>query len=785
MLKQKMWLTQIPIVIFFTLGMFCYDLGEKQELNAEWARENILPTLEKIQGFHTDLKFKLRGTEKPREKIVIVAIDDESITEHGRWPWHRDKTSNLIINTLENGAKIVGLDMVFSEPDVRLPPEVSERLKQVNETELARKFETDESLVALLDGFSENIVLGWVIENPCIPSGDASSVCPVGQSEFIANYPKDIERFAIKNVVVPAGTKLSNSVIPIALTPIPNFTAFNEKAQNVGLFNTDLDPDGVTRRTRLVWPVATGHFYPTLAFEMARKIRGGEYALEIDSQHRVRSLALNSTIGSIPVNARGEFSINFRGGAQAFNYISAKDLMPSADGTNSENRVPAGMTKEEFDEKRKKELQKQLKDAYVIIGVTALGAFDMRAFPFGANIAGVEGHANILDNLLTRDWLNTHHGPIAVLILYLLMTVGALAFAWGIERLESIPALGVAIAMLVAVVLIDQKLYFERGELWNTSILIIEYGAVFLTIFSLKYVMEERNKKFIKGAFAKYVSPAIIDSIMEDPTKLSLGGEKRELSILFSDIRSFTTFSEKMDAKVLATFLNEYLGHMTDIVFETGGTLDKYIGDAVMAFWGAPLTQPEHAKKSCDAALLMHKKLRELQPHFKSKYGIDVNIGIGINTGAVNVGNMGSDRVFEYTVIGDHVNLASRLEGLTKEYHSSILTTRFTIDSIENAKLEVPRYRVLDLVKVKGKKQAIELIQILEENFSDQRLEHFEAGRQHYLKREWEQAIEKFRTVVESGDEDEMSRTFIERCEYYRNNPPDADWDGAWVMTTK
>lgn len=777
MLKQKMWLTQIPVVIFFTLGMFFYDLGEKQELNAEWARENILPALEKIQGFHTDFKFKLRGVEKPREKIVIVAIDDESITEHGRWPWHRDKTSNLILNTLENGAKVVGLDMVFSEPDVRLPPEVSERLKQINETELARKFETDESLSNLLAVYADSVVLGWVLENPCTPTRDASNVCPVGNPEFIANYPKDIERFAIKNVTLPAGSKLSDSAIPVALTPIPNFATFNENAQHTGLFNTDLDSDGVTRRTRLVWPVATGHFYPTLAFEMARKIRGGDYSLELDSQHRIRQLELTPTVGKIPVNARGEFAINFRGGAHAFTYISARDLLPPADGTNTENRTPAAQTAEE--------IKNTLKDAYVIVGVTALGAFDMRAFPFGTNIAGVEGHANILDNLLTRDWLKTDHGTASVLVLYLLLTVGALAFAWGIEKLESIPAIGVAIVTFIAMVLIDQKFYFERGELWNTSLLILEYSTVFLMIFSLKYVMEERNKKFIKGAFAKYVSPAIIDSIMEDPTKLSLGGEKKELSILFSDIRSFTSFSEKMDAKVLATFLNEYLGHMTDIVFETGGTLDKYIGDAVMAFWGAPLSQPEHAQKSCEAALKMHKKLRELQPHFKSKYGIDVNIGIGINTGAVNVGNMGSDRVFEYTVIGDHVNLASRLEGLTKEYHSSILTTRFTIDSIESAALPVPRYRVLDLVKVKGKKQAIELIQILEENFSDQTLEHFETGRQHYLKREWNLAIESFKRVIDSGDEDEMSRTFVERCEYYQNNPPEADWDGAWVMTTK
>src|SRR5690606_38187295 len=294
-----------------------------------------------------------------------------------------------------------------------------------------------------------------------------------------------------------------------------------------------------------------------------------------------------------------------------------------------------------------------------------------------SNVPGVEGHANILDNLLSGGAL--HHGSdlTSRVLLFALMTLGALLFAFFTEKLESIPALLLFLVAMGGLSAADLKLLFANVTNWNTSLLYIEIFLIFIITMLAKYVLEEKNKKFIKGAFAKYVAPAIIDSIMKDPSKLTVGGEKKDLTIVFSDIRSFTTFSEKMDAKQLATFLNDYLGKMTDIVFDTGGTLDKYIGDAVMAFWGAPLDQPQHAAQACQAAVLMQKKLAEDRPYYKEKYGIDVNIGIGINTGSVNVGNMGSERIFEYTVIGDHVNLASRLEGLTKEYQSGILTTRY------------------------------------------------------------------------------------------------------------
>jgi adenylate cyclase len=370
------------------------------------------------------------------------------------------------------------------------------------------------------------------------------------------------------------------------------------------------------------------------------------------------------------------------------------------------------------------------------------------------------------------------------------MTVGALFIAYLTDRLEALPALLMFLVVMVGLSAADVKLLFANHVNWNTGLMYIEYSMIFVITVAVKYVLEERNKKFIKGAFAKYVSPAIIDSIMKDPSKLTVGGEKRELTIVFSDIRSFTTFSEKMDAKQLAQFLNDYLGIMTDLVFDNEGTLDKYIGDAVMAFWGAPLDQPKHAANACRAAIKMQQALAQHRGRYKETYGIDVNIGIGINSGGVNVGNMGSERIFEYTVIGDHVNLASRLEGLTKYYGAGILTTRFTFDDITKAGEQHPSHRILDFVKVKGKKTAIELIEVMTREVPAEGLRLFSEGREYYSRKDWDIAIDKFSKANElirpSADEaDGPCEMYVERCKEFKQNPPSADWDGSWEMTSK
>ncbi|NDG85884.1 MAG: adenylate/guanylate cyclase domain-containing protein, partial [Proteobacteria bacterium] len=331
---------------------------------------------------------------------------------------------------------------------------------------------------------------------------------------------------------------------------------------------------------------------------------------------------------------------------------------------------------------------------------------------------------------------------------------------------------------------------FSRNLNIPTAFLVLEILGIFALILSIRYILEERNKKFVREAFSKYLAPQVVDLVLEDPSRLTVGGERKEITILFSDLRGFTSFSENMDPKTLTQFLNEYLSEMTDIIFEHKGTLDKYIGDAIMAFWGAPLDQPDQVELAWNAALAMTKRLREIAPDFKARYGIDVSAGIGINSGVVSVGNMGSKRIFEYTVIGDHVNLASRLESLTRLYGCDILSTRESLAGIPEASRGNFHVRLLDSVKVKGKKNAVDILQVTDTPVPPGVIALFEEARLQFQRRDWDGAKAKFAEASalsekQSGFPDEPSLTYCRRCDLFKEEPPGPDWDGSIEMRRK
>ena len=777
-MKNKIWLFQIPLVVLFTLAFFVSESGIDGNLQNQFLRDKAYPALRVVSGWFTNFKFKARGVVPHKNNVVIVEIDSDALEAHGRWPWHRDLTAKLIQKTFDAGAKVVGLDIVFSEPDTRVSPEIAQLLLDHKLEQNISSFETDYALQQVIQKNRDNLVIGWITDDWCQPAYRSSEDCPVMDPDHVMKHPQNFEKFAYQSFVTPNGFDQTKTALLSTPSFIANIQMYNDAALHSGTFAAFPDDDGYIRRTNMLM-TANGRAYPTLPLEMARIGLNEDLRVELGADQKVHEISFMKSGRKIPVSPLGSMEINFRGPSQSFQYIRANEVMGDEDEIHIEkDRAIASASKSAL-----------LKDAYVLIGLTAIGVYDMRAFPFDSNTAGVEGHASILDNLLSNDMLihNSKKGGFAWM--YIFMIAGALLFAFVTEKLESIPALALFVGSLVGFGAFDMQVLFKNYINWNTSLFYIEIVAIFAFTMSVKYVMEERNKKFIKGAFAKYVSPAIIESIMKDPSKLSVGGEKRDLTIMFSDIRSFTSFSEKMDAKALAGFLNDYLGTMTDLVFEHEGTLDKYIGDAVMAFWGAPLDQPNHAINACKAAVKMQQSLAKSRPRFKEQYGIDVNIGIGINSGDVNVGNMGSERIFEYTVIGDHVNLASRLEGLTKEYRSGILTTRFTFDEIKKSNVEPPRHRVLDFVKVKGKKKAVELIQVIEKEYPDEGLKIFEEGRILYTEQKWDEATVKFTQANEllklTDPDDGPSVMYIERCVEFKINPPAADWDGSWEMHSK
>ncbi len=685
----------------------------------------------------TGLKLAWKKKENFDKKIVIVAVDNESIDKIGRWPWHRDVVAVLIDRIFQSKAAYLALDIVFSETDVRVPEKLQSYLKTQKNIDTAQ-FETDLFLAKELAKYHNQIVLGWVSDMVCQPAYDKADECAVLDPESKAYFQDSIQ--LMKTITIPS--------LQVDRTPLYSFVAatkniplFQDKVTYVGILNALLDSDGIIRRFML-GAMAGGKLYPSLSVAMAmaagKKIEVGF------SPYGMQELMVDGK--QIPVSASGAIEMHVRGSFDQYKTISALDVLT------------------------KNEPFEDLKDAHVFLGVSAIGVYDMRGFPLNPHVPGVYGHAAALDTLLSAN----AYSDDAFFVVIACLVLGGL-FIVMMMRLTAKYSIGSFLVLMIFLMIGDVSIFSFANSNLNTAFLYIELLGIFTLLMVSKYLHEEASKKFVRSAFSKYVSSHVVDALMEHPEELRLGGEKKELTILFSDIRGFTTFSEKMDAKQLAAFLNDYLGVMTKIVFDHQGTLDKYIGDALMAFWGAPLPVANHAAQALRAARAMLEALELHKERFSQQYGVSVAIGIGVHSGVVNVGNMGSDQAFSYTVIGDHVNLASRLESLTKTYCVALLSTRATVA----AAMMQEAFMTLDFVCVKGKTQAIEIMGLDLYGVSAIYAQAFDA----YRHRHWEKAIDLFDVCAAQGDK--TAAMMRERTKGYQISPPGDDWEGAMHMDSK
>jgi adenylate cyclase len=417
----------------------------------------------------------------------------------------------------------------------------------------------------------------------------------------------------------------------------------------------------------------------------------------------------------------------------------------------------------------------------VLIGVTSPVEHDDYTVPISnQDMPGVEIHANLVQSILTRDYINYQDdiSAFGIIILFGLLT-GLLLYKFKIY-----------IATIFLVILVIVYVYasvniFSDGTIMKILYPILSIVMVSFALVVVYYRTEERGRRWITSIFGKYVSPVVIDNLIKNPDMINLGGEKRNITIFFSDIRGFTTISEKLKPEELVHLLNEYLTEMTSIIIKDEGLVDKYMGDAIMAFWGAPLEQPNHPEMACSSSLEMMEKLGELQKKWKKEGIPSFNIGIGLNSGDAIVGNMGSSSRFDYTAMGDNVNLASRLEGLNKIYGTNILITENTQKAISD-KFET---RKLDVVRVKGKKKPIliyELVSKKDKLTKKNRdfIKLYEEGLKLYFEKKWKPAIKSFQAALKIKD-DEVSKEFIRRCQEFSKKPPSNVWDGVWEMKTK
>ena len=706
-----------------------------------------------------DLRMVSRGAVPAGGETVIVTIDEKSLSELGRWPWPRTTIAKLVDVLKGYGAKVVGFDIVFAEPDanssLKTVAELSNELKNagIRDTRLSglldekkKLADTDAALTRSIEK-AKNITLGYFFHITRKEVGHLTEPEIAAGERGIAN-----SRFQM--IRGPKGPDESRLIRAYAAQPsLPQLTDVSE---NSGYFNAFPDSDGVIRWSPLVIKFRD-NYYTSLALSLLVPYLDWPMVVLNMAEYGVESINLDKL--RIPTDESGRLLVNYLGPARTFPHYAISDVLNGR------------LTADTF------------KGKIVLVGATATGIYDMRVTPFSAVYPGVEMHATVIDNILHRNFL-IHSGWTRFLDICMIVVAG-LIMGLAVPRVKAVAGIALSLALIGAFVAANTALFVRYSVWMNLIYPVLTMMTIYLGITVYRYVTEEREKKKIRGAFQYYLTASVINEILRDPSKLKLGGDKKQLSVMFSDIRGFTGISEKLTPEELVRLLNEYLTAMTDVVFKYDGLLDKYIGDAIMAVFGAPLDQPDHALRACRTALEMMSELKRLREKWAAEGRPDVNIGVGVNTGDMVVGNMGSEMRFDYTVMGDSVNLASRLEGTNKEYRTNIIISEFTYESIRNELF----CRELDAVRVKGKKLPVRIYELLGEKKDaaewQEYVGRFETGLAKYREGLWYEAIAAFRSVLTVKPADYPTQMYIARCETLKENPPEGEWDGVFTMTKK
>jgi adenylate cyclase len=706
-----------------------------------------------------DLRMVSRGAIPVGGETVIVTIDEKSLSELGRWPWPRTVIAKLVDVLKGYGAKAVGFDIVFAEPDanssLKTVAELSNELKNagIRDTRLSdlldekkKLADTDAALARSIEK-AKNITLGYFFHITQKEVGHLTEPEIAAGERGIAN-----SRFQMIR-----GPKVSDeSRLIQAYAAQPSLPQLTDVSENSGYFNAFPDSDGVIRWSPLVIKFRD-NYYTSLALSLLVQYLDWPMVVLNMAEYGVESINLDKL--RIPTDESGRLLVNYLGPARTFPHYAISDV------------INGRLTADKF------------KGKIVLVGATATGIYDMRVTPFSAVYPGVEMHATVIDNILHRNFL-IHSGWTRFLDICMIIVAG-LIMGLTVPRVKAVAGIALSLALIGAFVVANTALFVRYSVWMNLIYPVLTMMTIYLGITVYRYVTEEREKKKIRGAFQYYLTASVINEILRDPSKLKLGGDKKQLSVMFSDIRGFTGISEKLTPEELVRLLNEYLTAMTDVVFKHDGLLDKYIGDAIMAVFGAPLDQPDHALRACRTALEMMSELKRLREKWAAEGRPDVNIGVGVNTGDMVVGNMGSEMRFDYTVMGDSVNLASRLEGTNKEYRTNIIISEFTYESIQNDLF----CRELDAVRVKGKKLPVRIYELLGEKKDaaewQECVGRFETGLAKYREGLWDEAIAAFRGVLAVKPADYPAQLYIERCETLKENPPEEEWDGVFTMTKK
>jgi adenylate cyclase len=734
----------------------------------KWYR---IPLLDRLEAITYDQRLRVTMPNTVDERIVIVDIDEKSLRTReeggeGRWPWPRNRIAQMMDNLFDKySVAMVGFDVVFAEPDESSGINVLR--------ELARnQLKDDDRFRATLSQIEPQLSYDQLF-------ADRIRQRPV----VIGYYFSPEQRAAVSGVlpapVLPPGTFAGKNIpFHTAHGYGANLGELVKAAAGAGHFNPATDSDGVSRRVPMLYEYK-GAYYEPLSLAMVRVLLGMAEASKSNSQSiRIPKVvpgfppeALWSRgyqglewlqVGPIrvPVDERVAALVPFRGKQGSFKYVSAADVV--------QGRADAS----------------DLKGKIVLVGTTAPGLFDLRSTPVDSVYPGVEIHANLIVGMLDQTIKQKPPYVLGAEIVLLLLTGVAMTFLLPLLT----PAFqATATFAVLALVIVANVMVFHQGNL----VLPLASGIVMILVlftFSMAYgfFVEARGKRQMESLFGQYVPPELVDEMAKNPEEFSMQPESREMTVLFSDVRGFTTISEGLEPKELSRLMNEFLTPLTEVIYRHRGTIDKYMGDAIMAFWGAPLPAKDHAKQGILAALEMHRKLAELQPHFKKNNWPEIRIGVGLNTGRMSVGNMGSGIRLAYTVMGDAVNLASRLEGITKEYGAAIIVGETTRELTQHDFV----FRELDRVRVKGKLEPVAIYEpvgvtgeVSKTALDELRL--FNQAVKLYRAQEWDMAELQLFNLLKITPESRLYQLYLDHIGFFRTNPPGRQWDGAFTFEHK
>ena len=698
--------------------------------------------------FFTDLSRRiydlfLKNTAVPVQSdvAVVVDIDDASLAEYGQWPWPRTRLAELVSTLWENGAAVVVFDIIFIEPDRTSPKECLKHWKQ----ELGGEVD--------IRGISSD---AWNFDSVFADSlrGGASVLgCFMAGREALPAADDYFYRGHFFEKGIPA-----RNWLPQAGSSLQPLSELAQAAEGLAFINTQPDPDNLVRRTPLVFTCGPNRVYPSLSLEAIRLYAQAQkigIMYDPEGVAGVQYLQVGDVI--IPTEPSGRLVLNYR--STRIPHYSVYDIL--------NGRLVPG----------------EFRDKIVFIGTSAAGLNDLVSTPLSREFPGVEVHATVVDNVMAGDILREPLWGFTANLLAML--VGGVIVTISVVYAS---ALFSFILMLLAdITVIGASLWFLSAKqlVVSSTETIFVWGLVFTGVIAVKYWQEERERKKIRGMFGTMVSPDVLTFLEQSPESFSLSGERAEATILFSDIAEFTTISETMEPAQLAKLLNRYLSPMTEIIMARGGYVDKYEGDAIMAEWGVPFPVEDHAVQACYAALEQQEKLADLRATIQAEFGCELTVRLGINTGVVTAGNMGSERRFQYTVMGDVVNQASRFESGSKRYGVQIMIGEAT----RNAIGDLFEVRQLDRLVVKGKTQSIHVYELLAcaGGLSAEKtrvVTLYEEALVLHWSRKFKEAAVKLDEAL-SILEDAPSQMLKDRIMYYIEHPPPPDWCGVFVNAEK